>query len=104
MAVELKAGERVPRCRTRVLAVHCLRDLVRTLADVPRAPSQQCVGIEWLEDLVAVGFTAATSTVHTLRPQGLHLLLDLILVHTPYPISLTTEGKLISLFSCTAIR
>lgn len=83
----------VPRWRTRVLAVECLRDVLRILISPAAAPSDspgskgkgshRLAGTEWLSDLVAVGFTAATASVNILRPAGLGLLQDLIAV-TPH--------------------
>ncbi|ELR19496.1 HEAT repeat domain containing protein [Acanthamoeba castellanii str. Neff] len=86
MAGELRAGGLVPRCRTRALAVMCLRDVLRASAGGTGPASSSSTGkstgraaVGWLADLVAVGFTAATATVHTLRPHGLGLLQDVIL-------------------------
>lgn len=88
MAGELRAGGLVPRCRTRALAVMCLRDVLRASASSSSSSStgqSTCrAAVGWLADLVAVGFTAATATVHTLRPHGLGLLQDVILVRPPH--------------------
>lgn len=84
-----------PRWRTRVIAVECLRDALRVLSatSVPSAGSdkrkqssrQAVPALDWLADLVAVGFTAATSSVHALRASGLQLLKDVILVRFRFP-------------------
>jgi hypothetical protein len=86
LAGELQAAGMVPRCRTRALAVACLRDILRATttspasASTPSPSGQSRAAVEWLADLVAIGFTAATAPVHTLRPHGLGLLSDVILV------------------------
>lgn len=93
----LRAKSIVPRWRSRILAVDCLRDMLRATTTEASMRSD-CIspveligddrnhndarpkGLDLLADLVAIGFTTATSPIHSLRPTGLHLLREIIIV------------------------
>ena len=77
-----------PRWQTRLLAVECVRRLLAVLADPlhfdlcrardARAPPERYL-CESLQELVSVGFTAATSPLEAVRPAGVATLYEICL-------------------------